>query len=74
MSKLFLQRHLKSQWNLEDRFAGWTNAPIALESLDTAKVVSDRFVGEKIYILFTPYFIYYSILKHLTRFPRRNSH
>jgi|SRR3989344_2619749 len=53
MSKLFLQRHLKSQWNLEDRFAGWTNAPIALESLDTAKVVSDRLVGEKIDIVFT---------------------
>ena len=47
MSKLYLQRHLKSQWNVDDRFAGWANAPLAKEGLDIVKVVADRLVGEK---------------------------
>ena len=29
MAKLFLLRHLKSQWNLENRFSGWTDVPIS---------------------------------------------
>jgi 2,3-bisphosphoglycerate-dependent phosphoglycerate mutase len=29
MAKLFLLRHLKSQWNEDDRFAGWSDGPIA---------------------------------------------
>ena len=43
MSKIFLLRHLKSQWNLEDRFAGWTDGPIAkkesAKALDMAKEI-----------------------------------
>ena len=31
MAKLFLLRHLKSQWNLENRFSGWTDMPISQE-------------------------------------------
>jgi 2,3-bisphosphoglycerate-dependent phosphoglycerate mutase len=31
MAKLFLQRHLKSQWNLENRFTGWVDAPLSKE-------------------------------------------
>lgn len=53
MAKLYLQRHLKSQWNLEDRFAGWTNAPIAKESLKTSGDVAKKLVGEPIDIVFT---------------------
>ena len=53
MAKLYLQRHLKSQWNVEDRFAGWTNAPIAKESLETGKVVADKLAGQPIDIVFT---------------------
>lgn len=53
MSKLFLQRHLKSQWNVEDRFAGWTNAPVAKESLGVSKEIADRLVNEPIDIVFT---------------------
>ena len=53
MSKLYLQRHLKSQWNVDDRFAGWANAPLAKEGLDIVKVVADRLVGEKFDIGFT---------------------
>lgn len=29
MAKLFLLRHFKSQWNLENRFSGWTDVPIS---------------------------------------------
>ena len=32
MAKLFLLRHLKSQWNLDDRFAGWTDGPLTKDS------------------------------------------
>ena len=53
MAKLYLQRHLKSQWNVEDRFAGWTNAPVAKESLENVNVVADKLVGEPIDIVFT---------------------
>ena len=37
MSKLYLQRHLKSQWNLDDRFAGWTDGPLTKDSDMVAK-------------------------------------
>ncbi|MDO8530102.1 MAG: histidine phosphatase family protein [bacterium] len=53
MAKLFLQRHLKSQWNVEDRFAGWTNAPVAKESLEMTKSISNRFAHEPIDMVFT---------------------
>lgn len=52
MAKLFLQRHLKSQWNVEDRFAGWTDAPVAKESLETAEEVVKRLVDQPIDIVF----------------------
>ena len=32
MSKLFLLRHLKSQWNEDNRFAGWTDGPLEKKS------------------------------------------
>jgi len=37
MAKLYLQRHLKSQWNLDDRFAGWTDGPLTKDSDILAK-------------------------------------
>jgi len=37
MAKLFLSRHLKSQWNLDDRFAGWTDGPLAKK--ESAKAI-----------------------------------
>lgn len=53
MAKLFLQRHLKSQWNVENRFAGWSNAPVAKESLKMSKEIADRIVKEPIDMVFT---------------------
>lgn len=32
MAKLYLLRHLKSQWNQDDRFAGWTDGPLTKDS------------------------------------------
>jgi 2,3-bisphosphoglycerate-dependent phosphoglycerate mutase len=40
MAKLYLQRHLKSQWNLDDRFAGWTDGPLTKDSNETAKNIA----------------------------------
>lgn len=37
MPKLFLQRHLKSQWNLENKFTGWTDVPLSKEGIESAK-------------------------------------
>src|SRR5688572_11623372 len=53
MAKLYLQRHLKSQWNVEDRFAGWTNAPVAKEGLEVSKEIADRFLRQPIDMVFT---------------------
>ncbi len=39
MAKLFLLRHFKSEWNLENRFSGWTDMPI---SQDGKKDVSKK--------------------------------
>jgi 2,3-bisphosphoglycerate-dependent phosphoglycerate mutase len=43
MAKLFLLRHLKSQWNEDDRFAGWTNGPLAkkesVKAINIANVI-----------------------------------
>ncbi len=40
MSKLFLLRHLKSQWNQDNRFAGWTDGPLAKGSDIVAESLS----------------------------------
>ena len=44
MTKLFLLRHFKSQWNLENRFSGWTDVPISQEGKkDAAKKAKQVF-------------------------------
>lgn len=53
MSKLFLQRHLKSQWNLENRFAGWVDNPICKEGSEMAGAAAKLLEGEKIDVIFT---------------------
>ena len=52
MAKLFLLRHLKSQWNDENRFAGWTDGPLEKGSEQKAKELSDeifKFEIDKVY-------------------------
>ena len=42
MPKLILLRHLKSQWNLENRFAGWTDGPLCQEGKEQAKEIAEK--------------------------------
>lgn len=52
MSKLFLLRHLKSQWNLDDRFAGWSDGPLAKGQEDMLRESAEQIFSvefDKIY-------------------------
>jgi len=42
MSKLFLVRHIKSQWNEENRFTGWMDVPIDENENLKAKEIRDK--------------------------------
>jgi 2,3-bisphosphoglycerate-dependent phosphoglycerate mutase len=57
MTKLILLRHLKSQWNEDNRFAGWTDGPIAKKesskAIDLANQVFDLPAGRKIDVVYT---------------------
>ena len=53
MAKLILLRHLKSQWNLENRFTGWTDVPLSKEGVENAKEVSEKLAGVKIDKVYT---------------------
>jgi len=48
MSKLILLRHLKSQWNVENRFSGWVDVPLAKEGIRRAKTTSKKVFKNKI--------------------------
>lgn len=53
MAKLILLRHIKSQWNEENRFTGWMDVPLDENDLYDAKFLADktinRFKIDKIY-------------------------
>lgn len=53
MSKLFLLRHLKSQWNQDNRFAGWVDNPLSREGILAAKEISDKLADVKIDVVYT---------------------
>ena len=40
MAKLYLLRHSKSQWNKDNRFAGWTDNPLSDEGKKQAKEIA----------------------------------
>jgi len=42
MAKLFLLRHLQSQWNLENRFTGWVDVPLSKEGIKGAKEIAEK--------------------------------
>ncbi len=53
MAKLFLLRHLKSQWNEDNRFAGWTDGPLSKkESVRALELANDIF-KEQIDVVYT---------------------
>jgi len=74
MAKLFLLRHLKSQWNEENRFSGWVDVPLLRESLGDAREISKRVFEnkiDKIYssTLFRNKCTVLEILKHADKYP-----
>ncbi len=48
MAKLYLLRHLKSQWNKDDRFAGWVDNPLSDEGRAQATGIADQLRDQKI--------------------------
>lgn len=48
MAKLILLRHLKTQWNLENRFSGWVDVPLAKEGIKKAKLTAKKVFKTKI--------------------------
>lgn len=53
MAKLILLRHLQSQWNLENRFTGWTDVPLSREGIESAKEVAGKISGFEIDKVYT---------------------
>jgi len=53
MSKLFLLRHLKSQWNEDNRFAGWTDGPLAKKESVKALEIANEIFKDKIDVVYT---------------------
>lgn len=53
MAKLILMRHFKSQWNLENRFTGWVNVPLAKERNNNIKSVVKKVLSFKIDKIYT---------------------
>lgn len=52
MSKLLLLRHLKSRWNEENRFTGWTDVSLSEEGLQKAGEMAEKifkFEIDKVY-------------------------
>ena len=48
MPKLILVRHIKSQWNDDNRFTGWMDVPLAEEEVERAKDLADQIFKTKI--------------------------
>lgn len=48
MPNLYLLRHLKSQWNIENRFAGWTDGVLSKNCKNDAEKIAKILMDEKI--------------------------
>lgn len=53
MAKLFLLRHLKSQWNEDNRFAGWTDGPLAKKESAKALELANKIFEYRIDVVYT---------------------
>lgn len=53
MAKLILLRHLKSQWNVENRFSGWVDVPLAKEGIKKAKVTAEKVFKNRIDVAYS---------------------
>jgi len=74
MAYLVLFRHLKSQWNKENRFAGWTDGPLCKEGIKKAKDLAKKIFKRKIDVIYTsPLFrnqeTVARVLEHTKKYP-----
>ena len=53
MPKLILLRHLKSQWNKENRFTGWIDIPLSEEGIESVQETAGKLAGFKIDKVYT---------------------
>jgi len=53
MAQLILLRHLKSQWNLENRFSGWVDVPLCKEGAKKAQEIAEKIFKFKIDIAYS---------------------
>jgi len=53
MAQLILLRHLKSQWNLENRFSGWVDVPLCKQGIKKAKEISKKVFKNKIDVAYS---------------------
>lgn len=53
MAKLFLLRHTQSQWNLENRFSGWTDVPLSKNGIKDIKKIAKKLAKLKIDVVYT---------------------
>ena len=53
MPKLILLRHLKSQWNKENRFTGWIDIPLSEEGIESAQETAGKLASFKIDKVYT---------------------
>lgn len=53
MPKLYLLRHLRSQWNLENRFTGWVDVPLSRGIDKEAKKLAKKISKLKIDLVFS---------------------
>lgn len=53
MAKLILLRHLLSQWNKENRFAGWSDIPLSEEGIKSAQETAVKLAAFKIDKVYT---------------------
>ena len=53
MAKLFLLRHLKSQWNQDKEFAGWVDNPLSNEGILAARGIYEKLRDKKIDVVYT---------------------
>lgn len=73
MAKLFLLRHLKSQWNLDKEFSGWADNPLSKEGILAAPEIAQKLINEKIDVIYTSELIRNkeTVLRIFEHFPNR---
>lgn len=59
MKQIILLRHGQSQWNLENRFTGWTDVPLSDKGKEEARIAGEKMLAAGL----EPQFYFTSVLK-----------